>query len=88
MNDTNEYFFFLLFFRKLPTIKRLYEGAIDCASLSTLHYFIYLIRHWLSYYAIDFLLLLMINHYARFKVYMLSVIAQRCNCSSVDAIEC
>ena len=88
MNDTNEYFFFLLFIRKLPTIKRLCEGAIDCAFLRKLHYCISLIRHWLSYYATYFLLVLMINHCARFKVYMLSVIAQRCNCSSVDAIEC
>ena len=61
--------------------KRLYEGAIDCASLCKLHYCMSLIRNWLSYYAIDFLLVLMINHCARLK-------AQRCNCSSVDAIEC
>ena len=41
-----------------------------------------------SKYAIDFLLVLMIDHYARLKVYLLSLIVQRCNCFSVDAIEC
>ena len=39
-------------------------------------------------YAIDCLLVLMINHCARLKVYLLSLIVQRCNCLSVDAIEC
>ena len=42
----------------------------------------------LSYYAIDFILVLMIKHCARLKVYLLSLIVQRCNCLSVDAIEC
>ena len=42
----------------------------------------------LSYYAIDFLLVLMINHCARLKVYTFCFIVQRRNCSSVDAIEC
>ena len=48
MDDTDEYFFFL-FIRKTPMFvsshqwltilnKRLYEGAIDCASLSKLYY--------------------------------------------------
>ena len=34
------------------------------------------------------LLVLMIGHCARLKVYLLSLIVQRCNCFSVDAIEC
>ena len=76
------------FIRLTISNKRLYEGAVDCASLCKLHYCMSLIRHWLSYYAIDFLLVLMINHCARLKVYLLSLIVQRCNCSSVDAIEC
>ena len=39
-------------------------------------------------YVIDFLLVLMIDHCARLKVYLLSLIVRRCNCFSVDAIEC
>ena len=46
------------------------------------------IRSGLSYYAIDFLLVLMIDHCARLKVYLSCLFVQRCNCSSVDAIEC
>ena len=42
----------------------------------------------MSYYAIDSLMELMINHCARLKVYLLPVIVQRCNCLSVYAIEC
>ena len=50
MNDTNEYFFFLLFIRKILTFvslridKGLYEGVIDCASVCKLHYSMSLIR--------------------------------------------
>ena len=40
--------------------KRLYEGAIDCACLCKLHYYMSQIRRWLSKYVIDFLLVLMI----------------------------
>ena len=32
--------------------------------------------------------MLTIKHCARLKVYLISLIVQRCNCSSVDAIEC
>ena len=67
--------------------KRLHEGAIDCASLCKLYYCMFLIRNWSSCYAIDFLLVLMINHCARLKVYLLCLIVQRCNCSSV-VIKC
>ena len=66
----------------------LYDGTIDCASLCKLHYCKSQIRRWLSKYVIDFLLVLMIDHCARLKVYLLSLIVQRCNCFSVDAIEC
>ena len=68
--------------------KRLYEGAIDCASLCKLHYCMSQIRRWLSKYVVDFLLVLMIDHCARLKVYLLSLIVRRCNCFSVDASEC
>ena len=56
---------------KVQLIVRLYANCI----------IVCLIHHWLSYYAIDFLLVLMINHCARLKV-------QRCNCSSIDPIQC
>ena len=46
------------------------------------------IRRWLSKYVVDFLLVLMIDHCARLKVYLLSLIVRRCNCFSVDASEC
>ena len=39
-------------------------------------------------YATECLLVLMINHCARLKVYLLSLIVQRFNCLSIDAIEC
>ena len=51
--------------------KRLY------ASLCKLYYCMSLIRNWLLYYAIDFLLVLMINHCARLKVYLLYLIVQK-----------
>ena len=41
-----------------------------------------------SFYAIDFSLVLMIKPWASLKVYLLSLIVQRCNCLSIDAIEC
>ena len=49
---------------------RFYEGAIDSASLCKLYYCMSQIRRWLSKYAIDFLLVLMIDHCARLKVYI------------------
>ena len=57
-------------------------------SLCKLYYCMSLIRNQLSYYAIDLLLVLMINYCMRLKVHLLCLTVQRCNCSSVDAIEC
>ena len=67
MNDTNEYCF-------LPIV---YSFRInDCmkeqliVSLCKLQHCMSLTRHRLSYYAIDFLLVLMINHCAGLKVHL------------------
>ena len=92
MNDLNEYFFILMVIRKTLMFvssrewltilnKRLYKGTIDCASLCELCCCMSLIRNSLSYCAIDFLLVLVINHCARLKVYLLCLIVQRYNCS-------
>ena len=54
----------------------MYEGAIDCASLCKLHYCMSQIRRWLSKYVIDFLLVFMIDHCARLKVYLLSLMSK------------
>ena len=96
MDDTNEHFSFISFIQKIPTFvssrqwlnipnKWLYEGAIDCASLCKLYYYAidcHTMRYnWLS-------VGVKTNHWARLKVYLSSLNARRCNCSSVDAIEC